>query len=139
MGKSSINGPFSMAMLNNQRVKPVTAIVPAKKLNIRQIPYRVLLSKFFILWRLQWWFWLVVSTSLKNRKVSWDNEISNGNMFQTTSQYTLLLYCYGYSGTTIFVTEPPAHPSLVKCWNFRWSARLREHVATTCSKHVVVV
>jgi hypothetical protein len=36
MGKSSINGPFSMAMLNNQRVVP--ADFPEKKTTFRKCP-----------------------------------------------------------------------------------------------------
>ena len=35
-------------------------------------------------------YWLVVSTPLKNMKVSWDDEIPNiwkNKMFQTTNQY----------------------------------------------------
>ena len=34
MGKSSINGPFSMAMLNNQRVNPSNNVQRCYELNI---------------------------------------------------------------------------------------------------------
>jgi len=32
MGKSTINGPFSIAMLNYQRVPPTTAIVESERI-----------------------------------------------------------------------------------------------------------
>jgi hypothetical protein len=42
MGKSSINGPFSMAMLNNQRVVP--ADFPEKKPRSENVPVHTMFT-----------------------------------------------------------------------------------------------
>ena len=100
------------------------------------------------------YIWLVVSTPLKNMKVSWDDEIPNlwkviKTMFQTTNQIYIYIYIWGVpkigvplissKSTTIFLKPccpcdshaPSGKRSRTWCWSgsrIRWvEKRLVKH------------